>query len=206
MRGLSPRGVRAPAGRFARRVLAAACVAAALLAGARVARAGPERPPKSPDVYGSGKVHKPEFKDLVRRSDLIVVGRVVQVGRIPRPGPQKNRPKTKRYAYWEDRFAVLEIQETVKGSTPKGRVKIAFHSDLEGDKTDYQAGRQYVAFLIRPGKYPDAYTTAHFHYGQYRVNDQGKAERVADPSEISKPTAEVVAKVRAVLRPPASSR
>ncbi|HEV8336343.1 MAG TPA: hypothetical protein VGR67_08020 [Candidatus Polarisedimenticolia bacterium] len=167
------------------------------------AAAGPAlaagRPPKPAQSYGAGKVFKPEFKDLVRHADLIVVGRVSQIGGIPHPGPSRQRPGSRKYAYWEDSYALLEIEQVVKGKAPGRTVRVAFHSDLEGDKTNYQAGKKYIAFLLRPTKYPDSYTTAHFHYGQYRINDQGKAERVADPSEISKPSSTVIDSVRQAM-------
>jgi len=169
-------------------------------AGGSVLAAG--RPPKPAQSYGAGKVFKPEFKDLVRHADLIVVGRVSQIGGIPHPGPSRKRPGSRKYAYWEDSYALLHIEQVVKGKAPGGTVRVAFHSDLEGDKTNYQAGKKYIAFLLRPTKYPDSYTTAHFHYGQYRINDQGKAERVADPSEISKPSSTVIESVRKAMGPP----
>lgn len=149
--------------------------------------------------WGEGKVFKPKFEDLVRHADLILLGRVVQVGRIGHPGPSKSRPRSKRFAFWEDRFAVLRLEDTLKGKAPRDTVKIAYHSDLEGDRTAYQAGKRYLVFLLNPSKYPDSYTTAHFHFGEYRINDQGKAERVADSSEISKPIDVVVENVRKTL-------
>ena len=169
-------------------------------------RAEPTAIPKPSRSYGSGKILKPEFEELVRQADLIVVGRVVQYGRIAHPGPAKNRPRSRRFTFWEDSFAVLEIGQVVKGKPAARKVKVAFHSDLEDDKTSYQAGKEYLAFLVRPNKYPDAYTTAYFHYGQYKINDQGKAERVGDPSEISKPTTVVIEKIRKVLAPPRKGR
>lgn len=169
-------------------------------AGGSVLAAG--RPPRPSQSYGEGKVFKPEFKDLVHHADLIVVGRVSQIGGIPHPGPSRKRPGSRKYAYWEDSFALLQIEQVVKGKAPGGTVRVAFHSDLEGDKTNYQAGKKYIAFLLRPTKYPDSYTTAHFHFGQYRINDQGKAERVADPSEISKPTSTVIDSVRKAMGTP----
>jgi hypothetical protein len=180
-------------------------IAAALLglafvltaAGGPVVAAG--RPPRPAQSYGAGKVFKPEFKDLVSHADLIVVGRVSQIGGIPHPGPSRQRPGSRKYAYWEDSFALLQIEQVVKGKAPGRSVRVAFHSDLEGDKTNYQAGKRYIAFLLRPTKYPDSYTTAHFHYGEYRINDQGKAERVADPSEISKPSSTVIDSVRKAM-------
>lgn len=182
---------------------AALLVLASLLlapAGGRLA-ARPERPPKSTQSYGSGKVFKPEFNDLVRHADVIVVGKVVQIGGIPHAGPSKNRASSKKYTYWEDSFAMLEVEETLKGKIKGARVKVAYHSDLEGDKTRYQSGKKYIAFLTRPSKYPDAYTTAHFHFGEYLINERGKAERVADSSEISKPAEVVIENVRKALAP-----
>lgn len=200
-----------PAGAFRRprpRAVLLLVLASLLLAptGGRLT-ARPEKPPKSSQSYGSGKVFKPEFKDLVRHADLIVVGRVVQIGGIPHAGPSRNRASSKKYTYWEDSFAMLEVEETLKGKKVKGaRVKVAYHSDLEGDKTRYQAGKKYIAFLTRPTKYPDAYTTAHFHYGEYLINDQGKAERVADSSEISKPAEVVIENIRKALPPPGKGK
>jgi hypothetical protein len=174
-----------------------------LLAGMVPAGAAPpEKVPRGSVGYGAGKVVKPEFEDLVRKADLIVMGRVIQIGGIPHPGPSRNRPRSKRYTYWEDSYAIIEIERCLKGKAP-ARIKVAYHSDLEGDKTVYQAGRHYIAFLLRPGKYPDSFTTAGFHFGQFRINDQGRAERVNDPSEISKPVDTVIDRIHQVLQPPA---
>ena len=85
------------------------------------------------------------------------------------------------------------------------RVKIAWKSDLEGDFTHYQAGKSYIVFLLSPKKFPDAYTTAAYHYGEYRINDQGRAERVHDPSEMSKPVPVLLDNIRKVLGKPAAS-
>lgn len=137
--------------------------------------------------YGAGKVAKPEFKDLVRRADLIVMGKIVEIGPIAHSGPSGKRPKSKQYTYWESSFAVIRIEETIKGKANGAKVKIAYKSDLEGDFTSYQAGKSYVVFLTNPKKFPDAYTTTAFHYGEYRINDKGRAERVHDVSEMSKP-------------------
>ncbi len=169
--------------------------------------AKPERPPRtSSSTYGSGKVLKPQFEDLVRRADIILVGKVIQIGGIPHAGPSKRRPASRKYTYWEDSYALLEVEEILKGKAQKSTVKVAFHSDLEGDLTRYQAGKRYIAFLLKPSKYPDAYTTAHFHYGQYRINNEGKAERVADPSEISKPVGTVIENIRKAMGPPGKGR
>lgn len=170
------------------------------------ARTVPTKLPPGSQGYGSGKVLKPDFDELVRHSHLIVLGKVIRVGKIDHPGPVKGRSASRKYAYWEDRFAILEIEKTIKGNASRRTIRIAFHSDLEGDKTDYQSGRQYLTFLIRPTKYPDAYTTAHFHYGEYRINDQGKAERVADPSEISKPPGQIIENIRKAMNPPGKRR
>ena len=174
-------------------------------AGAPLA-AKPESPPRSSPFYGSGKVLKPKFEDLVRRADLIVVGKVIQIGGIAHAGPSKHRPGSRKYTYWEDSYALLRVEEIVKGKAEKSTVKVAFHSDLEGDRTSYQAGKKYIVFLLKPSKYPDAYTTAHFHYGQYRINDEGKAEKVADPSEISKPAGTVIDNIRKAMGPPGKGR
>ena len=181
---------------------------AVLLHAASVGPAGsaPEQPPKSAQSYGSGNVLKPKFEDLVRRADLIVTGKVIEIGGIPHPGPSKQRPSSRKYTYWEDRYAVLQVEETIKGRAGKPTLKVAFHSDLEGDRTDYQAGKKYIAFLLKPSKYPGIYTTAHFHYGEYRINDQGKAERVADTSEISKPADVVIENIRKAMGPPGKGR
>ena len=171
-----------------------------LLAATAPLGAAPEKVPRGSVGYGAGKVAKPEFDDLVHKSDLIVVGRVLQIGGIPHPGPSRNRPRSKRYTYWEDSYAIIQVEQTLKGQAP-AKVRVAFHSDMEGDKTVYQAGKRYIAFLQRPGKYPDSFTTAGFHFGQFKINEQGKAERVNDPSEISKPVDTVVDKIRQSLRP-----
>ena len=134
------------------------------------------------------------------------MGKVVQIGGIPHAGPSKKRPSSKKYTYWEDSFAILAVEETLKGKVSGARVKVAYHSDLEGDKTRYQAGKKYIAFLTKPTKYPDAYTTAHFHFGEYLINDQGKAERVADTSEISKPAEVVIERIRKALPPPGKGK
>jgi hypothetical protein len=147
----------------------------------------PEQVPRGSMSYGAGKVVKPEFKDLVQRSDLIVRGKVLEVGGIPHSGPSKKQPRSKRYTYWESSYAVLQVEETLKGKPSGGKIKIAYKSDMEGDLTQYQAGKSYVVFLLNPKKFPDKYTTAGYHFGEYRINDKGKAERVNDPSEISKP-------------------
>ena len=170
------------------------------------AAAVPERVPRASQSYGEGKILKPDFPDLVKRADLILLGRVIRIGGIPHPGPSKGRPRSRRFTFWEDSFAVLEIEQTVKGKAPGATVKVAFHSDLEGDKTNYQAGKRYVAFLLKPNKYPDAYTTAHFHYGEFRINEQGKAERVADPSEMSKPTAVILENIHKAMGPSGKKR
>ena len=154
--------------------------------------------------YGAGKVAKPEFKNLVRKADLIVMGKIVQIGAIPHSGPSKKQPRSKQYTYWESSFAVLQIEETLKGKAG-AKVKIAFKSDLEGDFTNYQTGKSYVVFLTNPKKFPDAYTTTAFHYGQYKINDQGRAERVHDPSEMSKPVPVLKENIREAL-PKSSSR
>ena len=164
-----------------------------------------EKAPRGAMSYGAGKVAKPEFKDLVRQADLIVRGRVVQVGGIPHSGPSKKQPRSKRYTYWESSYAVLEIEETLKGKKARGgRVKIAYKSDLEGDLTHYQAGKSYVVFLLNPKKFPDAYTTAAYHFGEFRINDQGRAERVNDASEISKPVPVLIENIRKALGKPAT--
>ena len=75
---------------------------------------------------------------------------------------------------------------------------------MEGDLTNYQAGKFYVVFLLNPKKFAEAYTTAAFHYGEYRINDQGKAERVNDPSEISKPVPVLIETIRKSLEKPKS--
>ena len=170
------------------------------------AGSAPEQPPKSAQSVGSGMVLKPKFEDLVRHADLIVTGKVIEIGGIPHPGPSKQRPSSRKYTYWEDSYAVLQVEETIKGRAGKPTLKVAFHSDLEGDRTDYQAGKKYIAFLLKPSKYPGIYTTAHFHYGEYRINDQGKAERVADPSEISKPAAVVIENIRKAMGQPGKGR
>lgn len=174
--------------------------------GALPVEAAGARDSASSQGWGEGNVFKPKFEDLVRHADLILLGRVIQVGRIKQPGPSKSRPRSKRYAFWEDSFAVLRLEETLKGRAPRDTVKIAYHSDLEGDRTSYQAGKRYLVFLVNPLKYPDSYTTAHFHFGEYKINDQGKAERVADSSEMSKPIAVVVENVRKALGRPGRSR
>jgi len=168
--------------------------------------ASPNPIPRASRSWGEGKIFKPSFEDLVRHADLIVLGKVVQIGGIPHTGPSRSRPGSKGYTFWEDSFAILRIERTLKGKAARATVKVAFHSDLEGDLTKYQAGKIYLAFLLRPGKYPDSYTTAHFHFGEYRINDEGKAERVADPSEISKPTSVVLARIEEVLHPPERGR
>jgi len=168
--------------------------------------AKPETPPRSSTTYGSGKVLKPKFEDLVRRADLIVLGKVIQIGGIAHPGPSKNRPASRKFTYWEDSYALLQVEEIIKGKAKKSTIKVAYHSDLEGDLTRYQAGKKYIVFLSRPSKYPDAYTTAYFHYGQYKINDEGKAEKVADPSEISKPVGTVIDNIRKAMGPPGKGR
>jgi hypothetical protein len=162
----------------------------------------PERVPRGSIGYGAGKVTKPEFKDLVAAADLIVMGRIVEVGGIPHSGPSRNQPKSKKYTYWESSYAVLQIEDTLKGKAPGRKVKIAYKSDLEGDLTHYQSGKSYVVFLQNPKKFPNAYTTAAYHFGEYRINDQGKAERVNDPSEISKPVPQLVENIRKALGKP----
>lgn len=168
--------------------------------------ARPESPSRTSPTYGSGNVLKPKFEDLVARADLILVGKVTQIGGIPHAGPSKQRPASRKYTYWEDSYALLQVEEIIKGKAPRPTVKVAFHSDLEGDRTRYQAGKKYIVFLLKPSKYPDAYTTAHFHYGQYRINDAGKAERVADSSEISKPAGTVIDNIRKAMGPPGKGR
>jgi hypothetical protein len=155
--------------------------------------------------YETGKVTKPEFKDLVHRASLIVKGRIVEIGPIPHSGPSAKQPRSKQYTYWESSFAILQIEETIKGRAPGSRVKIAYKSDLEGDFTQYQAGKSYVVFLLAPKKFPDAYTTASYHFGEYRINDQGRAERVNDPSEISKPVPVLIDNIRQVLAKPGAA-
>jgi hypothetical protein len=166
----------------------------------------PEHPPKSSQAYGSGKILKPEFDDLVKHADLIVLGKITQIGAISHPGPSKSRPASRKYTYWESSFALLNVEETIKGKAPKSTLKVAFHSDLEDDKTNYQTGKKYIAFLSIPTKYPDSYTTTHFHYGEYKINDQGKAERVGDFSEISKPAEVLIENIRKSLGPPGKGR
>ena len=168
--------------------------------GGGVAR--PERVPRGSIGYGAGKVTKPELKELVAGADLIVVGRIVEVGGIPHSGPSRRQPRSKRYTYWESSYAVLKIEDTLKGKASGAKVKIAYKSDLEGDLTHYQSGKSYVVFLLNPRKFPDAYTTAAYHFGEYRINDQGKAERVNDPSEISKPVPQLVENIRKALGRP----
>jgi hypothetical protein len=191
-----------------RRRIAAALAALALIlsAPAGVLEGRPEHPPKAFQAYGSGKVLKPEFNDLVRHADLIVVAKVVQIGGIAHPGPSRKRPSTRKYTYWERSYAMLRVEQVVKGKTSRSTLKVAFGSDLEGDKTSYQAGKRYIVFLTRPSKYPDAFTTTHFHYGEYRINDQGNAERVGDSSEISKPPDVVLENIRKAMGPPGKSR
>ncbi|MCI0657755.1 MAG: hypothetical protein L0170_11880 [Acidobacteria bacterium] len=155
--------------------------------------------------YGAGKVAKPEFKDLVRRADLIVMGKVVEIGPIAHSGPSRKRPKSKQYTYWESSFAVIRIEQTLKGKANGAKVKIAYKSDLEGDFTSYQAGKSYVVFLSNPRKFPDAYTTTAFHYGEYRINDKGRAERVHDASEMSKPLPVLYDNIRKALGKPGTS-
>jgi hypothetical protein len=175
----------------------------ALLTGMGTATAHPpEHPPRGSIGYGAGKVTKPEFKDLVAGADLIVMGRIVQVGGISHTGPSGKQPRSKKYTYWESSYAVLQIEDTLKGKAPGAKVKIAYKSDLEGDLTHYQSGKSYVVFLMNPKKFPDAYTTAAYHFGEYRINDQGKAERVNDPSEISKPVPQLVENIRKALGKP----
>jgi hypothetical protein len=157
------------------------------VAAAPIPQAAEQVPPRGALSYGAGKVAKPEFKDLVRRADLIVMGKIVEIGPIAHSGPSGKRPKSKQYTYWESSFAVIRIEETIKGKANGAKVKIAYKSDLEGDFTSYQAGKSYVVFLTNPKKFPDAYTTTAFHYGEYRINDKGRAERVHDVSEMSKP-------------------
>ena len=175
-----------------------------LILGSAQLAAAPEQVPRGAIAYGAGKVVKPEFKDLVRWADLIVKGRVVEVGAIPHPGPSRNQPRSRRYTYWESSYAVLQIDESIKGKASSSKVKIAFKSDMEGDLTNYQAGKFYVVFLLNPKKFAEAYTTAAFHYGEYRINDQGKAERVNDPSEISKPVPVLIETIRKSLEKPKS--
>jgi hypothetical protein len=166
----------------------------------------PEHPPKTNQAYGSGKVLKPEFDDLVRHADLIVTGKVIKIGSISHPGPSKNRPSSKRYTYWESSYAILEVESTIKGKTPKAALKVAFHSDLEEDKTNYRVGTKYIAFLSRPSKYPDAYTTTHFHYGEYTIDDQGRALRMADTADISKPSTVVIERIHKAMGSQGKSR
>jgi len=123
----------------------------------------------------------------------------VGISPIPHAGPSRKQPKSRRYTYWESSYAILQIEETLKGRARSDKVKIAYKSDLEGDFTQYQAGKFYVVFLLNPKKFPDAYTTAAYHYGEYRINDQGKAERVHDVSEISKPVAVLIDSIRRAL-------
>ena len=166
----------------------------------------PEQVPRGSIGYGAGKVTKPEFKEMVRRSDLIVRGKVLEVGGIPHSGPSGKQPRSKRYTYWESSYAVLQIEETLKGKPAGRKIKIAYKSDMEGDLTQYQAGKSYVVFLLNPKKFPDKYTTAGYHFGEYRINDQGKAERVNDPSEISKPVPVLVDNIhKAMGKNPAAS-
>ncbi len=167
--------------------------------------AAPEQVPRGGMSYGAGKVAKPEFKDLVRRADVILRGKVIQIGGIPHPGPSKQRPKSKRYTYWEDSYAILQVEDTIKGKPSGAKVRIAYHSDMEGDQTRYQAGKHYLVFLLNPGKYPDAYTTAGYHFGQYKIDEQGKAERVNDPSEMSKPVDAVIENIHKAKGNPKSA-
>ncbi len=199
----SPRCALRSARRGAVLCFLASLVLAATPGGTAVAS---ERPPKASQAYGSGKVLKPDFDQLVRDANLIVLGKVTQIGGISHPGPSKNRPSSRKYTYWEVSYALIQVEETIKGKAPHSQLKVAFHSDLEGDKTNYQAGKKYIAFLLNPGKYPDAYTTAHFHFGEYRINEEGKAERVADPSEISKPTEVVIENIHKAMGPPGKGR
>ena len=179
-------------------------LAAAILAGPGFP--APEQVPRGSIGYGAGKVVKPDFKELVQKSDLIVRGKVVEVGGIPHAGPSGKQPRSKRYTYWESSFAVLQVEETLKGKPGGGRIKIAYKSDMEGDLTQYQAGKSYVVFLLNPKKFPDKYTTAGYHFGEYRINDNGKAERVNDPSEISKPVPVLVDNIhKAMGRKPAGA-
>ncbi|MCI0407088.1 MAG: hypothetical protein L0191_00775 [Acidobacteria bacterium] len=164
-----------------------------------------EQVPRGALSYGAGKVAKPEFKDLVRRADLIVLGKIVEIGPISHSGPSKKQPKSKQYTYWESSFAVIQIEQTIKGKARGAKVKIAYKSDLEGDHTTYQAGKSYVVFLTNPKKFPDAYTTTAYHYGEFRINDQGRAERVHDSSEMSKPVPVLIDNIRKALGKPATS-
>lgn len=185
-------------------LLAAALLAAALLVG--LVFPAPEQPPRGSIGYGAGKVVKPEFKELVQTADLIVRGKVLEVGGIPHSGPSRSQPRSKKYTYWESSYAVLQIEETLKGKPGGRKIKIAYKSDLEGDLTQYQAGKSYVVFLLNPRKFPDKYTTAAYHFGEYRINDKGKAERVNDPSEISKPVPVLVDNIhKAMGRKPADA-
>ena len=174
------------------------------MAGAPIPQAA-EQVPRGAMSYGAGKVAKPEFKDLVQRADLIVQGKIVQIGPIAHSGPSGKQPKSKQYTYWESSFAVIQVEETLKGKARGAKVKIAYKSDLEGDFTTYQTGKSYVVFLTNPKKFPDAYTTTAFHYGEYRINDKGRAERVHDASEMSKPLPVLYENIRKAMGKPASS-
>jgi hypothetical protein len=174
------------------------------VAGSSIPRAG-EQVPRGGLSYGAGKVAKPEFNDMVRRANLIVMGKIVEIGPISHSGPSKKQPKSKQYTYWESSFAVLQIEQTIKGKAGVAKVKIAYKSDLEGDFTNYQTGKSYVVFLTNPKKFPDAYTTTAYHYGEFRINDQGRAERVHDPSEMSKPVPVLIDNIRKALGKPASA-
>ena len=46
-----------------------------------------------------------------------------------------------------------------------------------------------------------------YSFGEYRINDQGKAERVNDPSEISKPVPVLVDNIHKAMgkKPPQAS-
>jgi hypothetical protein len=164
-----------------------------------------EQVPRGAISYGAGKVAKPEFNDLVHRADLIVLGKIVEIGPISHPGPSGKQPKSKQYTYWESSFAVIQVEKTLKGKAGGSKVKIAYKSDLEGDFTNYQAGKSYVVFLTNPKKFPDAYTTTSFHYGEFRINDQGRAERVHDTAEISKPLPVLEDNIRKALGKPAAA-
>jgi len=164
-----------------------------------------EQVPRGGISYGAGKVAKPEFKDLVRRADLIVLGKIVEIGPISHSGPSRKQPKSKQYTYWESSFAVIQIEQTIKGNARGTKVKIAYKSDLEGDFTSYQAGKSFVVFLTNPRKFPDAYTTTAFHYGEFRINDKGRAERVHDASEMSKPLPVLIDNIHLALGKPATS-
>jgi len=164
-----------------------------------------EQVPRGAISYGAGKVAKPEFKDLVRRADLIVMGKIVEIGPISHSGPSRKQPKSKQYTYWESSFALIQIEQTLKGKARGSKVKIAYKSDLEGDFTSYQAGKSFVVFLTNPKKFPDAYTTTAFHYGQFRINDKGRAERVHDPSEMSKPVPVLIDNIRKAMGKPSTA-